>query len=286
MNTDKMNEMNTDNSLLAFKAITSFITDLHNAYKPPKSLKLYKRLVDAVKVVHTESILKHNNIFKTFCDINREAIQTRNHSKFVSFKISYNDNIYLDLSDVIKKSNNDQDCIDAIFAHLLTISAILFPEGDSKKVLQSLPQMEKSPENDFLGNIMRNVEGVAGKNKDMNPMDAITQMMSSGMMTDMMSSLASGQLDMKKIMSSVKNMINTIDTSDSNTGEAVDMLRNVVDSLESGKKPDLKNMIETVSKLQNIDDEKDKQNNGGGERSSAGDESNGDRSNINNKKKD
>jgi hypothetical protein len=256
-----------DKDLLAFKAITEFVSAIATIGKQ-KSLKLYKRLIDAVKIVHSQAMHKHNSIFKKFCQDNKNSILNSDESKMVNFIIVYNDRIYIDLKPIFKAC--DAESKKDIFAHLLTISAILTPESKAKSVLKTMESKngnenfsnspsqpfvptDNSVEGDFLSNLMKNVGSVAEKNTGGNPMDSIAEIMSSGMLTDMMTSLATGNLDMRKLMSGVKNMINSIDTQgDENTSEAVSMLKGVVGNLENGEKPDLKGMLSTVAKIQGM----------------------------------
>ena len=54
--------INNDNSLICFKAISNFTTELGELYsKQQRSLKLYSRLINKTTITHDNSIKKHNN---------------------------------------------------------------------------------------------------------------------------------------------------------------------------------------------------------------------------------
>ena len=59
--------INNDNSLICFKAISNFTTELGELYsKQQRSLKLYSRLINKTTITHDNSIKKHIDAFRKF----------------------------------------------------------------------------------------------------------------------------------------------------------------------------------------------------------------------------
>ena len=100
----------TDNtSLLIFKSIANFITDLaENFGKIHRPLQLYKRLIDKTKILHVKPIKKHIEKFKIFCISNRSGIQVKDFSKFTMDRISYSDRVFIDIKIIFQKANRQE----------------------------------------------------------------------------------------------------------------------------------------------------------------------------------
>ena len=61
-----------NNSILIFKAITTFINDLHIEFgNRNKSISLYHRLLEKTGIIHTNPVLKHIECFRTFFEKNK-----------------------------------------------------------------------------------------------------------------------------------------------------------------------------------------------------------------------
>ena len=70
--------MNSDEIILCFKAISDFTTELGELFsKKQHSLQLYCRLISKTTIVHDESIKRHVNAFRIYCNNNREAIMNK-----------------------------------------------------------------------------------------------------------------------------------------------------------------------------------------------------------------
>jgi hypothetical protein len=218
-----------DNSTLVFKAIHSFVMALNQEFgEKNKPLVLYARLIEQTTFSHNVAIQKHIQAFSKFCVQNREAIYDKK-AECLSFpKIKYSDRVFIDMKDIFKLATKEEKGI--IWQHILTISALVDGTGKAKKILKET--LENKPASDsnetnFLTDIIEKVE----KNIDLeslnqaDPMQAIGQIMSSGIFTDLISSMndqvSSGKLDMTKMLGVVQNMVGTLSKDDPSIGQMV-----------------------------------------------------------------
>lgn len=219
-------------NILAFKAIHSFITALNDEFgEKNKPLRLYSRLISQTTFSHTNAIKKHVHIFTDFCIKNRDTIYERSE-KYIhneNFRIKYSDRVSIDLVDLFNLADKDQKQV--MWQHILTISALVDSTGKAKQILKQLSSAEKSVSNesDFLTNIIDKVEKNVDVNSE-NPMEAIGQIMSSGIFTDLISSMndqvSTGKLDMSKMFSVVQNMVGTISNNNPEVGQLMSGLMN------------------------------------------------------------
>jgi len=170
------------------------------------SLKLYCRLINKTTIAHEQPIQKHVDAFRTFCTTNREAILSKDSSKFIDTKVSYSPRVFVNIAIVFKDADSETSLV--IWKHLLLISALVDPSGKAKEVLKN----SSGQEADFLTNIIDKVE----KNIDVNanPLQAVTSIMSSGIFNDlvggMKDGLEDGSLNIGKLMGTVQGMISTL----------------------------------------------------------------------------
>jgi hypothetical protein len=207
-----------DSILMSFKAVTAFVKDLNDVFgKRQKSLALYARLIEKTGIVHEKPIEKHLEAFKAFCIYNRDAISSQNKKILNNPKISYNDRVFIDMSHIFSLCENDSDTTDIIWKHILTISALLDPTSNAKKILKDSIDKNKnngndSKEEEFISSLIDKVEQSIDPTKvSDNPMQAISSMMSSGVITDlignMQSGLSTGELNLGRLMSTVQGMM-------------------------------------------------------------------------------
>lgn len=201
-------------SVLIFKAITCFISDLHAEFgQRHKSIALYNRLLEKTGIMNTGPIHKHIECFRNFFSANRQAMEEKKQELFTETKISYSDRVYVDVSTVLRQSSPDNASI--IWRHLLTIWGLVDPTSQARRVLQESIQNAngKDKESQFLSDIIDKVEKTVGSQQadTSNPMAAVTSLMSSGVFTDlisgMQSGLSDGSLDIGKLMGSVQTMM-------------------------------------------------------------------------------
>ena len=205
-----------DNStVLIFKSITNFVSDLNIVFGSKyKSIALYNRLLEKTGLSKSGPIMKHIECFRKFFSLNREGMESKNCAMFNETRISYSDNCYVDMKNVFKDVPDDNTST-IIWKHLLTIWGLIDPNSQAKKLLQSsfLESGNNTDEVNFLSNIIDKVESsVSSGNIDAsNPMAAVTNLMQSGVFTelisDMHSGMSSGKLNIERMIGGISTMI-------------------------------------------------------------------------------
>lgn len=214
-----------NNTALAFNTICNFIRDLSASFgNKQKSLLLYGHLIEKTGLIHIDPVKKHINIFKKYIEENQEAIENRDKSKFHSSSISYSDKVAIDLKGVLSMCDKEEEKV--VWNHLLTISAVLNPLGNAKQILKDLSASSGAKngsgpditEDNFLKNIMDKI-GSEVENYDtenMNPMQMIGSMMSSGALNEIFQSISSGlnegNLDLGTMMNSMQSLVGNLNT--------------------------------------------------------------------------
>jgi hypothetical protein len=245
--------MNTDTSLMTFKAISNFTKDLGEFFASKQhSLRLYCRLINKTTLSHEKSIHKHINSFRTFCIKNRDAIKLKDIKLIdTNFKkISYSEKVYIDMVEIFKLADNDTQLV--IWKHLLFLSALLDPAGKAKDILKNNITSSNDKENDFLCDIISKVE--QNVNPAASPLEAVSSIMKSGVFNDIIGNMnkgfEDGSLNLGKLMNSVQNIVNKIDdsstptnNSDSSMNIINTMLGNLLKNDGSSSSPDLNSML-------------------------------------------
>ena len=200
--------MSTDTSLISFKVISSFINDIADAFGDDQhSINLYKHLLSKTTLSHETAINKHLDIFKEFCIANREAFTSKDAEKLTIGVIEYSDKVKVDLAAVFKIA--DAQTSNIIWKHLLTISAVVDPAGQARKILSEMTDKSNTGDSNFLTDIINKIEDTVDPDAD--PMTAISSIMSSGVFTELISGMGAGiqdgSLDMGQLMGSVQGMM-------------------------------------------------------------------------------
>jgi hypothetical protein len=227
--------MINNSDLITFKAISSFTNDLTEVFgSKHRPLKLYNHLISKTTFSHEKAIHKHIECFRNFCIANRDCILEKNINKLVENKIIYSERVFIDMNNIFKISQGDRETVSVIFSHLLTISALVDPTGNAKRVLQQNKKTETVNEADFLTNIIEKVEKHVDPNA--NPMEAVSSIMSSGIFTELISSMGNGiqdgSLDLGKLMGSVQGMMtNMVPPTTVNSGETNNTTENPMNML-------------------------------------------------------
>jgi hypothetical protein len=215
-------------NLITFKGISSFVEELSSMFGTKhRSLLLYKRLLEKTGVTLEKAIQKHIDTFKLFCVSNKEAILEMKTDKITKNKISYNENVFIDIKYIFSITDSSSSKI--IWKHLLYIYCLVDPESGAKDVLKVLKenkdfdelQENKSgvcKEEEMLANIIKKVETSLDKesiDKD-KPMETVTKIMSTGvfneLISDMQTGLKDGSLDMGRLLMSVQGMVGKINS--------------------------------------------------------------------------
>jgi hypothetical protein len=229
-----------DNDLITFKAIASFVTELHSEYgKRHRPLKLYVHMLNKTKISHEKAILKHINAFRDFCVSNRIQI-VETDTKFLETKIMYSKRVYIDMKEIF--SMTDDESSQVIWQHILCISSLVDPAGKAKEVFMKRLKEETKDggnESNFIQNIIEKVEkNIDPSNED--PMQAIQSIMSSGVLTDMMSGIKngveSGNLNVESMMGSIQGIIGGMSNDmDSSSQNPMSMLTNMMSMMAKPK---------------------------------------------------
>ena len=246
-----------DTSLVTFKAITTFSISLEEIFgKKQRSLKLYVRLLKRTTLSHEKAIKKHIEAFREFCVVNRNALETKDSSKFLKDKIVYSEKVFINISRIFKVA--DKETATTIWKHLLTIAALLDPAGKARQILKKSVKTGKSSETEanFLTDIIGKVEKHVDPDAD--PMQAVASIMQSGIFSELVggmgTGLQDGSLDLSKLMGTVQNMVSSLNPKDDSTEEGEktnDMLNNMVSgiNLEGGGLPDLSGLMNMMGPM-------------------------------------
>lgn len=250
--------MNNDMSLVCFKAISNFTTELVELFSSKqRSLKLYGRLINKTTIVHDKSINKHIDAFRQFCVTNRDAIINKSVDKMTNYKISYSNRVFIDMNEIFKIS--DKETSNVIWEHLLCISALVDPAGKAREILKENMSNGKTGtgETNFLTDIIDKVEATVDPNAS--PMEAVSSIMQSGIFTDLIggmnSGLSNGSLDLGKLMGAVQGMVGQLGEKtggNPQTDDAMKMLTTMMGGLggagASGEDgvPDMASMMQSM----------------------------------------
>lgn len=209
-----------NNTALAFNTICNFIRDLSASFgTKQKSLLLYGHLIEKTGLIHIDPVKKHIHLFKTYVEENQEAIEDRDKSKFKTHCISYSDKVAIDLKGVFSLCDKEEEKV--VWNHLLTISAVLNPMGNAKQILKDISSSstsakKKGPEDNFLKNLMDKIGSEVSNydTENMNPMQMIGSMMSSGALNDIFQNISSdlneGNLDLGSVMNTMQSLVSNL----------------------------------------------------------------------------
>lgn len=256
-------DSSNDSLIIAFKAIHSFITAMNEEFgEKNKPLRLYTRLIEQTTFSHTTAIQKHVQAFTKFCIENREAIYDKKIDCISFPRIKYSDRVFINIRDIFKLANTEEKNI--MWQHILTISALLDTTGKAKQVLKDTLNAKDTndTETNFLTGLIDKIEQNVDVNSS-NPMEAVGQIMSSGIFTELISSMNdqvnTGKLDMSKMMGVVQNMVGTLSKDQPEIGQMVNGLMstfnlNSLDDLANpnATPPDLSNLSNLLGNLGNL----------------------------------
>ena len=207
------------NTVQAFTAIKQFVEALADIYDKKKGitpLGLYRRLLTFVKAAKSEeiNIQKFLRGFAGFYKNYNEYLVSDNLNKIPrDTHILYSKNAYIDIQKFIYKARKDSDVLQQIRIHLLTIQAFL--ETDDAKadyLLQKVSESENlTAEDQFVSNIVQKAQNAINDldpESAANPMTAVSGLMKSGILSDMIVGLqnqvGSGQMDPSRLLQSMQ----------------------------------------------------------------------------------
>jgi len=202
-----------DQTLNVFKTINGFVKNMNECYgSNQKTLQLYARLISKTTIEDDAPITRHITAFTKFCTENKDAILEKNYKKLVNPKISYNEKVYINMELIFKAATAGERVV--IWKHILTIYAFIDPQSRAKEMLREVIDKDGKggKEEEFLTDIFDKV----GNNiqQDGNPLQAVGNLMSSGIFTDIVGSMSSGlengELDLGRLMGSMQGMVTNI----------------------------------------------------------------------------
>lgn len=222
--------MLSDSNLITFKGIINFVNDLNSLFgETQHSLKLYHHLITKTTFAHNKPILKHIDAFTNYCSSNNEAIMAKDKNRLNNDNIQYSDRVYINIRSLFfpKRTANDPETEEAIWKHLIYLSARTNPNEGALRMLKSVVESKSSggssrgsaninvvngegKEKEFLTNIMNKVENCIDPNTT-NPLQAISSIMSSGLLNelvnDMGQGIENGSINLNSLMGTVQSMV-------------------------------------------------------------------------------
>jgi len=170
--------------------------------------------------------------------------------------------VYIDIKNILQQADSDTQTI--IWNHLLYISALVDPAGNAKQLIKNIKTNTTANKDDFLSNILSTVESQLEQTPNATPAEAISNLMSSGIVNDFMGGLTSGSADGSI---NIENMLGTITSlmgKLNNTGDnpelnqPVDMMKNMLSnstnngsSGEDGDNGGIEGMMSMLGPLMN-----------------------------------
>jgi effector-binding domain-containing protein len=246
-----------ENLMMSFKSICNFVKALNEVFgERCPSLQLYSHLLEKTGLIHEEPIKRHIGLFRNFCKENELFIINKDYVSFKSMStmratIQYSDKVFIPMKTVFELADKEE--LETIYVHLLTISAVVVPNSKAKKVLKNLKKSSSSSSSaegkgggnptEFLANIFKKISENVNMDAS-NPMEMMTSLMSSGVLTDIMGmfndSMGEGSMDLTKLMSTLMSMMSMF--SGANGGGV---------GGGNGEGPDLSSLMEIMKQMGN-----------------------------------
>lgn len=217
----------TVDTLVVFKVISNFITELAECFDGKnRPLRLYRRLLKHVTFEDETHMQKHIEVFKAFSVVNRDAISKKDKSLIKEPVIKFSDKVFLNMETIFNLSP-DKETSNAIWQHLLTISAYLDPESKAKEILKTEKvkknlEADSSKEANFLTDVIGKIQDTVDTSSASDPKDVVSNILSSGVFNDVLSSINNsvedGSLDLSKLMNTVQGMVSGLGGMDGGDG--------------------------------------------------------------------
>jgi hypothetical protein len=199
-----------------FNTIKKFVREMSVFFEDDMSVKLYNHLLCKTTIKNRVPVARHVQLFEEFCINNRDQI-VANNTALSQSKIEYSKRVYLDFSKIFRDVSNDESAAETqsvLFDHLLVLSMVFDPESNAVDVLKNKKKDTEGElhdlfnKNPFLADMMQKVESQVKPGT--NPMEAMSSMMSSGLLQELVSgmqeNIENGDLDMGELMESVQKM--------------------------------------------------------------------------------
>lgn len=199
-----------------FNTIKKFVREMSVFFEDDMSVKLYNHLLCKTTIKNRVPVARHVQLFEEFCINNRDQI-VANNTALSQSKIEYSKRVYLDFAKIFRDVSDDESAAETqsvLFDHLLVLSMVFDPESNAVDVLKSKNKDTEGElhdlfnKNPFLADMMQKVESQVKPGT--NPMEAMSSMMSSGLLQELVSgmqeNIENGNLDMGELMESVQKM--------------------------------------------------------------------------------
>lgn len=259
--------MNKD--LSVFQIISDFVGNLteyfsDNNHARIKPLKLYNRLVSKMSLDKKDVIQKHISVFKSYCKTNRMAIRNRDKDMMMS-SIVFSKKIYIDMEYIFKYIDNESEHV--VWEYLLSISAFLDPENNTRDLLKDKRKNTSQPDMNGMSNMLGmlpmlmnglggglgdlDIEGLMSGKGDMSSMieGLLNSPVFSSVSDKFEGCIEDGKIDIKKMMAAVKELMGDIREETSNNSDPqLQMLMNMLPNLD-----DLESKIDEFDKKSEID---------------------------------
>ncbi len=227
----------TEPNFKAFGKILAFMNALNDAFSTDfPEVKKYYSLVKCTKLDNNSVINKQNKIFEDYCMKNFDAIKSNNLENLVSDDIVYNDKIKFNLKSIV--AGADKNSQDVICKHLQVILCLFHPDEDIKSSLAAAKS--ESKEDDIFNSIIASVEQQYSNTSDILSFDqALSDVKSNGLYDNALNKIsqgvATGELDMEKLMNSAFGMISKIkeEANDPQINGIVNMVEMMMKSAKS-----------------------------------------------------
>lgn len=228
--------MSSDNEspspLVGLSAIVEFVETLRRtrSLQAYRNIHMYSLLLKKTSVVHTQSIARHIEAFRRFLSTNFVAVESRNTSLLAagsSSRIEYSDRIFICMRHIWATCNREEG--ETIWRSLVQVQAAIYKGSGgvfSKSSSAASPPDATGTDNEekFLQGMMDRIQETVPAHST-NPTEVITNLMSTGMLTKLVSDMDEGvrsrKVDMNKLLTTAIGMLNTPPPAGSSTSSSV-----------------------------------------------------------------
>ncbi len=207
--------------LVGLSAIVEFVETLRRtqSLQAYRNVHMYSLLLKKTSVVHTQSIARHIEAFRRFLSTHPAAVESRNASLLTagsSSRIEYSDRIFICMRHIWATCNREEG--ETIWRSLVQVQAAIY-KGSSGGVFSKSSSAASPPdatgtdnEEKFLQGMMDRIQETVPAHST-NPTEVITNLMSTGMLTKLVSDMDEGvrtrKVDMNKLLTTAIGMLNT-----------------------------------------------------------------------------
>lgn len=208
-----------DDIVLGFKSICNFVKALNEVFGDRSAgLQLYAHLLEKTGLIHEEPIRKHLQIFKTWLKSNESMVVTKNYRNAKELEIDiqpikYSDKVYLDMKFLLESADDEQ--LEVIHTHLLTIAAVLDPSSEARRILRQRKAKQNAASGKRDDDVLTNIFKKIGDNINLdsgNPLEMVSSVLNSGVVSDVMNVVnegfgPDGNIDFVKMLGSLQTVV-------------------------------------------------------------------------------